>query len=365
MSSLEISVNDALTDPTAPARAVQRAGGRVIGFVGADVPVELIVAADAFPLLLPAQAPGPTPRADAYLEPSFAPLERSIAEQWLRGSFDFLESVVFSRAHDSAQRLYYYLCELQRRKLCGGPQPLLYDLAKISRPSSADYTHGATQRLAQRLGTRTDTLSASIALRNRRRELLRQLQGRRRQTAAPSGALVERIGRAADCCDANQFDQALAQWLAVAQPEHVGPRLVLAGSAPADARLHEAVERAGGLVVAEVGDHALERLGAPIVCDGDPMAALSRHYHALPYGSRASTDRALELLGQVRATRAQAVIFWLLEEEEAAIWDFPAQQRQLREHGIPMLALTRCRWDTSDGALDSVRAFTLKHGAQS
>jgi len=67
----------------------------------------------------------------------------------------------------------------------------------------------------------------------------------------------------------------------------------------------------------------------------------------------------------VRATRAQAVIFWLLEEEEAAIWDFPAQQRQLREHGIPMLALTRCRWDTSDGALDSVRAFTLKHGAQS
>ena len=40
---------------------------------------------------------------------------RSIAEQWLTGELDFLDAVVFPRSDDSAQRLYYYLCELQRR----------------------------------------------------------------------------------------------------------------------------------------------------------------------------------------------------------------------------------------------------------
>ena len=104
MSSLQELLSQALAEPLARARAVQAAGGRVIGYVGADVPVELILAADAFPLLLPALAPGATARADVYLEPSFAPLERSLAEQWLGGGFDFVECVVFSRASDTVSK---------------------------------------------------------------------------------------------------------------------------------------------------------------------------------------------------------------------------------------------------------------------
>jgi hypothetical protein len=363
MNSLLSLVDDALSDPTACARAVRAAGGRVIGFVGTDVPVELIVAADAFPLLLPAQATHrPALRAAAYLEPSFAPLERSIAEQWLGGEFDFVESVVFTRAADSAQRLYYYLCELQRRKLCDGPVPLLYDLAKIPRASSADYAQLATGRLAQALGSDAGRVRTGIEIRNHRRELLRRLQGLRQQPAAPNGTVVERVQRAADRCHAGQFDQALTAWLNLPRPAHSGPRLILAGSAPPDARLHEAVEQAGGLVIAEWGDHALTRLGAPIDCGSDPIKALSSHYHTLPHGPRMFADCAAGLFELVRSGAADGVIFWLLEEEEALVWDLPQQQRALRERCIPMLTLARCRWDIDEAALAAVRDFAAELG---
>ncbi|MGH8303183.1 MAG: 2-hydroxyacyl-CoA dehydratase family protein, partial [Steroidobacteraceae bacterium] len=89
-------------DPLRHARLHAERGGRVIGLVGADVPTELLLAADALPVTLPALADGATEEADRYLEPSFMPSLRSIADQWLRGAFDFMEAVVFSRSDDSA-----------------------------------------------------------------------------------------------------------------------------------------------------------------------------------------------------------------------------------------------------------------------
>ncbi|HEU4652939.1 MAG TPA: 2-hydroxyacyl-CoA dehydratase family protein, partial [Steroidobacteraceae bacterium] len=96
---------------------------RKVGYVGHDVPIELILAANALPAGLHGRVGEPTPIADQYLEPTFSPASRSIAEQWLNGELDSFDAVVFSRSDDSAQRLYYYVCELQRRGQCGGPKP--------------------------------------------------------------------------------------------------------------------------------------------------------------------------------------------------------------------------------------------------
>ena len=88
-----------------------------------------------------------------FLESAHAPELRIIVEQWLAGELDFLDAVIFSRTDESAQRIYYYLCELQRRGLCGGPRPLLFDLAKIARPTSIEHSRESTRRLAEELGS--------------------------------------------------------------------------------------------------------------------------------------------------------------------------------------------------------------------
>jgi hypothetical protein len=147
MRAIERLVEDTLRDPLAAARAHAQAGGRVIGYVGAEVPVELIVASGAFALRVPSFAQAGTPMAGRYLESSFSPDIRSIAEQYLQGTLDFLDAIIFPRSNDSAQRLYYYLCELRSRGLVDGPNPLIYDLAKIPRATSLRHTQ--TARLAR------------------------------------------------------------------------------------------------------------------------------------------------------------------------------------------------------------------------
>jgi benzoyl-CoA reductase/2-hydroxyglutaryl-CoA dehydratase subunit BcrC/BadD/HgdB len=361
VKTLTALLDETEADPTAAARKARTSGQRIIGFANADVPVELIDASGGFALSLAHCASRATPHADKYLEASFSPLERSIAENWLSGKLELLDTVIFSRGSDSSQRLYYYLCELQRRQLTRGPRALLFDLAKIPRASSVAYSYDATRELAGALGVHAERLETSVARRNRRRQLLQSLQGLRSEAQVPSGTLIERISRLADCCDADEFDTALAHWMREPRPAFSGARLLLCGSAPCDGALHTAVQEAGGAIVAEAGDHDLERLGAAIATENaDPLRALSGHYQGLPHGSRAFVDRAGDLQRRMRSSRAQGAIFWLLEEEEALVWDLPRQQQVLQERSIPALTLTRQPSTINEQTLSSVRAFVAR-----
>jgi hypothetical protein len=132
-----------------------------------------------------------------------------------------------------------------------------------------------------------------------------------------------------------EFDTAFAAWLERPRAVHTGPRLILAGSVPPDERLHGAVE-------------------------GATIRSLSDHYHALPCGSRGFEDRSDRLLERAAACRAHGVILWLIEEDEALVWDVPVMQQRLSAAGIPILTLARRRWDLRDDALDLIREFTAR-----
>jgi hypothetical protein len=135
-------------DPQTVARQHAGEGGRAIGYLGNDVPVALILAAGALPVRVRGGTRVVSSGVDRFIESSFAPELRAVADQWLQGTLDHLQAVVFARSDDSGQRLYYYLCELQRRGLCGGPRPLLYDVAGLARGASFEHTLESTRQLA-------------------------------------------------------------------------------------------------------------------------------------------------------------------------------------------------------------------------
>jgi hypothetical protein len=366
MSALERLVEEALREPLAAAQAHVRAGGRAVGYVGGEVPVELIIAGGAFALRLPCEVPAETALADRYLEPSFAPEVRSIAQQYLEGAFDFLQAIVLPRANDSAQRLYYYLCEL-RGDRNAGPDLLIFDLAKIPRETSRAYSGAAAERLGAQLGADAAGLPRAIEARNRRRDLYARVAERRR-TAAVRGSRIERLTRAADRCAAAAFDDALDAWLDGVAPGPAGPyqeapRLVLAGSAPPDERLHLAVEAAGGNVVAEWGEHAACAVAQPPVAVAGAFDAIGDHYHALRTGTRAFVDSARGLTALAGAVQAHGVIIWLVEQEDAHIWELPAQTAALSAAGVPVLALSRRGWDGADARAE-IAAFTRGLGGE-
>ena len=348
-----------LQDPLLVARAAAKAGQRVIGYVGADIPVELILAANAVPLRLRGKANAPTPRANEYLESAFLPETRAIAEQWLTGELDFLDAVVFPRSNDSSQRLYYYLCELQRRKRCAGPTPLLYDLATVARQSSIDHTLGSTQQLAASLGTSINELPQAFKRTTDRGSLLARLQSLRNSAPTLSGSTAFRIARAAELDWSMDFDGALATWMEDPPLSLYTSRILLTGSAPPDEQLHLAVETANGVIVAE----RIETQSSHALNGSVAIATLAHRHHEAVSPAQRMLRSVNWLAEQAHAVRAHGVIVWLIEEDEALPWELAGQSRALHDAKIPLLTLTRQRACAEASTLGAIGQFvgTLEH----
>jgi hypothetical protein len=345
MTAIESRISAILAEPLAAAARADRA----VGYVGLDIPEDLLAASAIVSCHLPWSVGWPTPRADRWLEPSFPGWARSILEDWATGRFDLFDSVIFTRGDDAAQRLYYYVCELQRRRQLAGPKPLIFDTAKIRRPSSVDWTVGAVTQLAKQLELSDADLRNGIQEANRRRELFSRISLAR----GNSGSFCERIVRASLFDRLDEFE-----WPAEPPQTHNKGRLLLAGSSPPDDRLHTAAEAAGWSVVGESCDRSLDRLGPVLEDSADDAASLiARHCHGLQRGPRGFTDRAGELGSLARSTDADAVVIWLIEEDEALAWDLVAMRGAVQSLHIPLLAMTRRQWDCSDNAAGELKNF--------
>jgi hypothetical protein len=338
-----------LNDPFAAVKGARNE--RIIGYVGEDVPVELILAANAVPLRVRGAANAPTPRADRYLESAFMPELRAVAELWLTGALDFLDAVVLSRADDSAQRLYYYMCELQHRGICGGPLPLLYDVGTLPRQTSRAHTLESTRRLAAALGANlTETALQRVA---RRERLLDRVRARRTDAAPLAGSIAWRVQQASGYDWRAEFDDAAERWIETA-PSLSGPRrILLAGDLPPDERLHLAVEAAGGSIVAEL----VESCGPARVAHANPLVTIADYFQQRRSVAVSMRMNPSWLVDSARAVRADAVVAWLIEEDESLPWEIPRQMQSLAAAGIPALLLSRQQWRATDETLSQLRAF--------
>jgi benzoyl-CoA reductase/2-hydroxyglutaryl-CoA dehydratase subunit BcrC/BadD/HgdB len=343
-----------LQDPLHAGREAARSGQRVVGYVGADIPTELILAANAVPLRLRGKPNAVTPHADEYLESAFLPETRAIAELWLSSNLDFVDAVIFPRSSDSSQRLYYYLCELQRRKRCGGPTPLLYDLATIARQTSVDHTARSTQQLAEALGAIPTQLSTALHRAGQRATLLARLQSLRMSNPSLLGSTAFCIARAAEFDWSEAFDHAFAAWLNNPSLTQSASRVLLAGSVPPDERLHRAVEAANGTIVSELVE--TQYPPSQTVSGDNAFGSLAQRHHDAVSPAQQMLRSPTWVAEQAQAVRAQGVIIWLIEEDEALPWELAAQTRALHDAKIPVLALTRQQW-RADEALELITRF--------
>lgn len=347
--SFESLVEQALADPLAVARE-----SRAIGYVGIDVPIELILAAGKQPLRLRGRSGASTARADRFVEESFSAATRHIAEQWLAGELDPLEAVVFSRSDDSAQRLYYYICELQRTGQCAGPTPLLFDVALLPRASSAAHTLDSTRALANALGTSAERLPQAIAQVERRRDLIERLD-ERRTAGAVRGSFAHRVRRALECRWTEDFDRAFEEWLDTLRPTSVQRRLVLVGSEPSDEQLHEAMEAAGASVVGEINEASF--LDAAMPNHDDPLVAIAVRSHRLVHDARSNLCDSRSLAERLRALQADAAVLWLLATDTGLAWEAPRIERALRDAGCAVLELVLQRAEPDAEALSRIERF--------
>jgi hypothetical protein len=285
-----------------------------LAHVGPNMPIDLLRATGRHAGPLPFNPDRPTPIADGWMESKFAPWARSILESWAAGDYDHLDQVVFSRAEDSVQRLYYYLCELQRRGLVAGPQALILDIAKIPRESSLARTTDCLRALAGELGVDGATLVPAIEQCNRERD-----------HSPPA--------RAEKAC-------------------------LLCGTPQPDERLYGAIEQSGFAPVGQTLHQTWAALGPRVeLAENDPFAALGKQVHVSPDTPRAFVDAGAQLRAEIAACDPQTVVLWQIEEDESQAWHLPAQRAALADSGLPTLVMTRRDWLARDGAADEIGLF--------
>lgn len=344
MDSLANWLSTSLADPLAGVRAADAP----VGIVGLDFPLDISASQQRMFCHLPWRSGRSTPEADAWLEAAFPGWARSLLQDWLEGYFAPFAAIVFSRGDDAAQRLYYYICELQRRGDLAGPQPLILDVATIPRAGSVQHNVKALRRLLRELALDSDALEAGIARANRQRALFARLE----QDRKSHGHLYENIARAALCSDP------LPVLEDVELPPFVNARrLYLAGSVPPDDSLQRAAEVQGWNIVGEMHARSLLRHGAPLQTCEDPLLAVATRLNENVYGSRSFVDRAAVLRAELIRTRADAVVFWLTREDEARAWDLASQRTECERAGKPCLTLTQADWQFRDTSLAQLARF--------
>ena len=88
------------------ARELKKQGKKIIGYICAYVPVEIITAAGFVPFRIKGNVNEPITKADTKMETIVCPLVRSCFDLSIKGNYDFLDGVVIPHACDSICRTY-------------------------------------------------------------------------------------------------------------------------------------------------------------------------------------------------------------------------------------------------------------------
>jgi benzoyl-CoA reductase/2-hydroxyglutaryl-CoA dehydratase subunit BcrC/BadD/HgdB len=314
-----------------------------LGYVGADIPRELVEAAGLVPIRLRGTGPA-DPLAESVLGSRVDPPIRRILAALLRGDLP-IDFLLLGHDSDSSVRLHDALRRLSRTDL---PELWFVDLLHLPTETTATYDLGRLRELVAVLErwsgqpVTDESLRTAIREGNRTRRLLAQLAELRRGSSPrlPGTAALAVIG-ATTMLPAAESNALLEQLLAESHLTVPALRRVyVTGSSHDTLDLYRALESDGSVIVGEDHDWG-EALADGLVDEhGDPLAAIAARYRS---GSTTAirhetAARAEHVAREAEAARADVVVSWIRTGDDALGWGLPALRRALDARGIRLVA---------------------------
>ncbi|MGB9887892.1 MAG: 2-hydroxyacyl-CoA dehydratase subunit D [Moorellales bacterium] len=331
----------------------EKTGGAVVGWLPADVPEEMVMAAGALPVAV-IGSEATVSLADAHLPVWACSFARTSLELDLRGELDFLDGLILPYTCDTLRLLAGIWGHL-RPKLLVHP----YLLAHQERPSAAEFVRSELGRLKTALERLTgqeitpERLAAAIELGGRCRKLLARLYDyHRRFPERLTNSDLFALLRAATLLPKEEL---LAGLLSLSRelgleeeaPPEAGPpaanrrhRVFLSGSLAPPA-VFGLLEQAGLVVVGDDLHHG-ERYLYPVPQGSDPFERLVLRQLSLPptgYYSPPQANRPGYLVEKARRLEAHGVIFLHLRFCEPENYDYYQLHQTLERDGLPSLRL--------------------------
>ncbi|GAB3428877.1 2-hydroxyacyl-CoA dehydratase [Actinophytocola sediminis] len=328
--------------------------GAVVGYVGQDVPVELVHAAGALPVRLAGQPGTDVAVGEGYLGAGVDRWARSVLTRLLAGEYGGLDRLLVSRDCEASLRLFYAIRELRRvAPELGLPETYLVDLLHLPHWTTTRYNKVRVTELVAVLERWTGTrltpgaIAEAIALHDEHRRALRTVSAMRR-TDPPRLTGTQALAVFGAVVPVAEHTRLLLALPDSVVDTHPGRRVFLTGSAHDTAEVYRAIEAAGCVVVGEDHDWG-DLLATRLVGEPTLDALVERYQHNGPTAARASIqDRAAHTAAAAAECGADLVVSYVRANDDAPPWDFPAQAEALRANGIPAVLVDRQEYGEID-----------------
>lgn len=357
----------------------RKAGKKVVGELGCDVPDEFIIAAGMLPVRVYADPEKTLIETNKYLEYAFDPVVRAQFEKIVDGTYqEQIDYLAVSNSTDVIIRIFLYLRELRRQEPEKPVPPVefidwLFTRNRIHQVRNELTLDIFKKRVEEWAGCEVtdDAVKAAAEICNSDRQALRQMAALRHgDEVRISGSEALVIIGSAFFMEREAHTRLVLEVVEAAKtwPVLDGPRVYFTGSAQEDISLYEMIETAGMVIVGEDHDWGDRYYDRDYNLDYTPIRAVVDRYMLREFSSKKAfvSQRVKALDRLVDGTGAEAVIFYSNIYEEAASWDYPSQKKSLESRGIRTAAFTKMAWPTkqNEGLKAKLEEFaeTLKGG---
>ncbi len=354
----------------------ERTGAQIVGTFCIYVPDEIILALGGIPVGLCGGSAYSFPDADTMMPRNICPLIRSYVGfkvGKLSPFFECCDFLVGETTCDAKKKTWEILDDLQPTYVMELPQRKDEIDRGLWREEIARFIEKMEEASGKKITV--DALKDGIRRVNAKRRALKRLYEARKAVPAPiSGKDALLVSQLAFYDQIDRFTEkvnALSDELEARVRDGVGvvakdaPRLFISGTPQVipNWKIHHVVESSGGIVVGEETCTGIRYFNdlvdeSPDTVDGLIDALASRSLSINCSCFTPNDDRIQQVIEWVKASRADGVIYYVLQFCHAYNVEYVKMERALREAGIPVLKIESDYGDEDVGQIKTrIEAF--------
>jgi bzd-type benzoyl-CoA reductase N subunit len=342
------------TDYGSRVRELKGEGKRIMGYLCAFVPLEIITAAGFIPFRIKGDTSEPITKADTEMETIICPLVRSCFDMWFKGRYNFLEGIVIPHACDSICRTYQiwqYTLNL--------PYSHFINMPHGTDDSSLEFYKAELETFRKSLGKFTGKeisekgLKEAISLYNQNRAKVRELyELRKSDPPLISGVevaktLVAGIGLPVE--EATKLIEGVIDEVKHRKPlTKKSARLMVVGAQVDNIAFIELVEESGAWVVADDLCPGGRESLAPVDTSVPPIDGIAERYLRRIYCGRTYRERKgsyedymEERFGHIgrmiRDFKVDGVVLYIYKYCDPFGFEVPEIKSYVEAKGVPVL----------------------------
>jgi len=339
------------------AKELKTENKKIIGYLSALTPVEIITAAGAIPLRLKGNVSEAITRADAHMETIICPFVRNVFDAALKGKYDFLDGMVLPHQCDSIDRtndVWSYNLNLPYWHFLNYPH--------VTDDPSIEFTQSILRIFINTLEKFTgnkitdEALTQAVKAHNENRRLMRELYAlRKADVPLISGIEMMKVLVAAMSLPVDESSALIGSVIKEVKLREAPAgakmsRIMLIGDQIDDTAIAEAIESAGARLVMDDLSIGSKMYGTDVDITPDLVQGIAERYLRklkLPTTCVSSGDTYQENLEarfghinqNIKEFKVNGVVLFIYKYCDPYGFEVPAMKSFIESAGVPVLYL--------------------------